>query len=50
LLPEEARERCGEGIVTCMFAAAIMCVCACMAELQCSASWWYEWKNEADSV
>lgn len=26
LLPDDVRERCGDGIVTCMFAVAIICV------------------------
>ena len=48
LLPDDAREREGDGMVTCMFAVASMCV-ECRGSV-CVSCCWCEWKSSAETI
>lgn len=39
LLPDDARERDGDGMVTCMFAVAIICVLCAVTKVLCESLW-----------
>ena len=48
VLPDDARERDGDGMVTCMFAVASMCV-ECRGSV-CVSCCWCEWKSSAETI